>query len=80
MPAGHQAGIDRSMIRVQDGFLVLSRKPRPNEVPEILVHPAAIAAVEPHRAGCYIYVSGHRFDVEHSHAEIAQIVTKELHR
>jgi hypothetical protein len=62
-------------METMNGCLVLSKRQRsPIEGAEILVHPAAIVAIEPHRSGCYVYVGGHKFDVTHSHAEIAQAV------
>ncbi len=41
------------------GFLVLSkRQPGFGEGGDVLIPPAAIVAVEPHRHGSYVYVSG----------------------
>ena len=58
-----------------DGFLVLSkRQPSSVEGGDVLIPPAAIVAIEPHRHGCYVYVAGHRWDVAHAHAEIMQAV------
>ena len=57
------------------GFLVLSkRQPGFGEGGDVLIPPAAIVAVEPHRHGSYVYVSGHRWDVAHAHTEIMHAV------
>ncbi len=56
-----------------DGFLVLSkRQPSFGEGGDVLIAPAAIVAIEPHRHGCY--VAGYRWDVAHAHAAIMQAV------
>jgi hypothetical protein len=62
-------------MQMQDGCLVLFKRQRAGtEGAEVLVPPAAIVAIEPHRNGCYVYAGGHKFDVTHSHTEIAQAV------
>jgi hypothetical protein len=56
-------------------MLVLDkRQPAPDEGAEVLVSPDAIAALEPHRNGCYVYAAGQKWDVGHSHTEIAQSI------
>jgi Protein of unknown function (DUF1153) len=57
------------------GFLVLSkRQPGFGEGGDVLIPPAAIVAIEPHRLGSYVYVAGYRWDVAHPHTEIMQAV------
>ena len=65
------------MIRVIDGFLVLSKRERgPNDGAEVLVSGKDILGVEPHRTGCYVYVAGHKWDVQHTVNEITEAVSK----
>ena len=63
-------------MQVTNGFLVLlKRQPGGNEGRELLIAPQAISVIEPHRTGCYVYAMDHKWDVAHSHAEIAQAVS-----
>lgn len=64
-----------TLINIKNGMLVLyKRAVGPSTAAEIWVHPEQIAAIEPHRNGCYVYAAGQRWDVECSHVELAQTI------
>ena len=68
-------------METMNGCLVLNKRQRsPTEGAEVFIFPDAITAIEPHRQGCYVYTGGQKFDVSHSHTEIAQAIADEKRR
>lgn len=65
-------------MKTLHGFLVLQRQNRASssESGEVLVRARAVTVIEPHKSGCYILVGDKRFDVAHSHIELAQAVAE----
>ena len=62
-------------IKLVDGVVALSKREHAQgEGAEIFVVPETVAAVDPHRNGCYVYAAGHKWDVSHSHTEIIQAI------
>jgi hypothetical protein len=72
---GRQPVRGSTLIKLSEGMLVFDkRQPAQDEGAEVLIAPDAIAALEPHRNGCYVYAAGQKWDVGHSHTEIAQSI------